>query len=800
MRGFFSLVAYISVIVKRYDIDVMGGTTASDDTTTARQTVSVVGLATSEASAPGQDAEIETMTTQQDLHPKNRVDYRPVNGPLLELLWSEDEPLAGQTLFLGGEVGSDGKIYCIPGHYDRVLCIDPQTDKIYPVGPSLESNGTKFKWLRGVPVGDCIYGLPCHADEVLKIHVPTMTITKLPIPYEAFYFETEGPEVAKQQREMIWKYHGGNTCPIDGMIYAVPQSAWHVLKIDPTTDTCSLVGPKLEGKYKWYGGVVHKADGAIYCVPHNHPSVLRIAPSAISLHGDWDMGGHKWHGAAAAENGDIVCIPNNSDTVLVIKAGHPEPILTEIGDASFIKAGRHRTDGKYKYLGAMKGTNGKVYIFPSAAEHVLEVDTEKMIARNVGPNLRDSGMEYVHQNKWQNGLTNPHDQCTYAIPLAGHTLLRIDCSKGGDEEPDVTCWNLPAPHEGRDKYEGAVLTEDGMIYTVPNNHKCVMKIESHKVSLMGKMKKQDGKATNTKKHISSNEEYGGDKEGLKYKSGIPTLRASAHRVKFSPKDRKHDPKPRNQDGKETNTTWLPPDLCTEDVFSYDSETYDLAGAIVKMLQRCDPDIVGSFRENPDGNGLRLEDFEVPVQSTWRKVNGGATEMAARYFSEQVAADTEFIELFDKFAQEVALPYTKARLAKTGAIDESREITFYYQRPPTIRLQPGPSWAKVKPHNDAEYGHQNGELNFWIPFTDRTLNGVDLWCESKFQANDYKPIEAAPGQVISFHGSSCRHFVNTNSSPYTRVSMDFRIGVQGFFDPTWQMQGTNDDHGRKEFTL
>ena len=49
-------------------------------------------------------------------HPKNRVDHRPNNGPLLELLWSEEEPLMGQTLYLGAEFGVDGKIYCLPGH------------------------------------------------------------------------------------------------------------------------------------------------------------------------------------------------------------------------------------------------------------------------------------------------------------------------------------------------------------------------------------------------------------------------------------------------------------------------------------------------------------------------------------------------------------------------------------------------------------------------------------------------------------------------------------------------------------
>jgi hypothetical protein len=48
-------------------------------------------------------------------HPRNMVDYRPQKGPHLSLLWSEEEPLSGQTLYLGGEF-CDGKIFCIPGH------------------------------------------------------------------------------------------------------------------------------------------------------------------------------------------------------------------------------------------------------------------------------------------------------------------------------------------------------------------------------------------------------------------------------------------------------------------------------------------------------------------------------------------------------------------------------------------------------------------------------------------------------------------------------------------------------------
>lgn len=718
--------------------------------------------------------------TEVKERPINKVDYRQQGGPLLEYLWCEDEPLSGQSLYLGGEVGADGKIWFIPGHALRVLRLDPDTDQLAQVGPSFPG---KFKWLRGVPDGNIIYGLPCHADTVLRIDVSTGHISTLPIPYEDFY--SHEPAIAGRERAREWKYHGGNTCPIDGCIYAIPQSALHVLKVDPLRDVCELVGPALPGRYKWYGGVVGKQDGAIYGITHDSPSVLRIHPNAITLHGDYGTGGHKWHGAAAAPNGVIVCVPANADSVLCITPADPEPILTEVGDESFIQTGRHRNDNKYKYLGALSGTDGKVYVFPCGSERVLQVDTVSMHVKTVGPNIYDNKMERLCQNKWQNGVLSIGEQCVYGIPLAAESLLRIDCSK---ERPSVTTWPLPLPYKGLAKFEGGVAGPNGILYTVPNNHKAVLKIQP---ASWKEPKVFSGKSDRDMIQVDR------DDPNLVYRSGIPTLRSSAHRVKFAPKNRCHDPKPKNRDGEETGTLWLPSELLKEHIFPFDSTQFDLSTPLRSLLRQCEPEIVGSFREGSD----RLEDFVVPVPSTWRSVNGGQCERAQKYLSDQVATDEVFLAAFDRLVKNAVLPHLKARLVVAGAVkDETGGTTFYYQRPPTLRLQPGPAWAQVKPHNDAEYGHQNGELNFWLPLTYREVTGVDLWCETKFLADDFHPIAAKPGEVISFHGSSCRHYVNTNRTELTRVSMDFRVGVEGFFDPFWRMKGTTDDHGRTEVNL
>lgn len=798
---------------------------------------------------------------------KNCVSYHP-EGPRLSYLWSR-EKLTGQSLYLGGEEGCDKRIFCIPGHALQVLVIDTKTDEVYPIGPKLPG---KFKWLRGVLNADkdVVYGLPCNSDTVLRIHVPTNTVTKIPIPYEEFY---NNKEEAKHQRAMPWKYHGGSMLPTDGCIYAIPQSAWHVLKIDPETDTCTLVGPTLKGRCKWYGGVIGKQDHALYGIPQNASSVLRIDAdplsrvSSVTLHGDYGTGGHKWHGATAAPDGTIVSVPANADSVLLITPARPEPVLMLIGTKDVIRTGRHRTDRKYKFLGAMAGTDGKVYCFPCGSERVLQIDTVLKQVREVGPNLLDTQMERMLQNKWQNGLTSQTEECVYSIPLAADTVLRIDTK---EEEPKVTTWKLPSPFNGLAKWEGGVIATNGIMYCMPNNHKAVLRIEpsfrgttlSTKINqepntsddvvvLVDKgydqskgtldnstasirekqsaaksqsqrgatssMKtskglKMSGDAVVNKGSTQSNEKL--DKStaiirekqsasenaiDLKYKTGIATLRGAAHTVKFSLKHRKHDPKPRGRDGKETNTTTLPSELCEDTILNFDGSMYDFRGTVAALLEKCDSEVVGQFPRN-GSSSLRLEEFDVPPTSLKRKCQGGLVEEAQKYLSELVVSDAAFIELFDRFVTEVVLPDLKERLlrAEANPIDDE-PVRFYYQRPPTLRLQPGPARAIVKAHHDAEYGHQNGELNFWLPLTNRDT-GVDLWCESTKNAGDYRPLPAEYGEIVSFHGSSCRHYVNANHTKHTRVSLDFRVGVEGYFDPTWMMSGTKDDHTRRSVEI
>ena len=357
---------------------------------------------------------------------------------------------------------------------------------------------------------------------------------------------------------------------------------------------------------------------------------------------------------------------------------------------------------------------------------------------------------------------------------------------------------------------GGVLAKNGVMYCMPNNHKAVLQIvpaclpsrdklaeerEGRRIqfekerearalekeeAIKRKQAEKEAKrlerknkspsvangsrskvqTSNDSKSVPNKATRTDDGVPFKYTSGIATLRSSAHRVKYSLEHRKHDPNP-IVNGKSTNSTFLPSDLCREDILSYNTKAYNFHDAVVRMLLNCDRELVGTFRTLngcSDVGPYTLDNFAVPTKSLTRKCQKGCLELAQKYLSDQVQANAEFLSLFDSYLENIIVPHLKQRLVSTGAVNTDAPITFYYQRPPTLRIQPGPARAFVKAHDDAEYGHQNGELNFWLPLTNRRKTGVDLYCESSSKKGDYHRVMAEFGEVASFHGK-CTSFLN-----------------------------------------
>jgi protein-L-isoaspartate(D-aspartate) O-methyltransferase len=216
--------------------------------------------------------------------------------------------------------------------------------------------------------------------------------------------------------------------------------------------------------------------------------------------------------------------------------------------------------------------------------------------------------------------------------------------------------------------------------------------------------------------------------------------------------------------------------------------YDFYGVVTRLLQSAPS--IGRFRK-PSVSGepqqVSLEDY-IPAKDLFRNFK------ARQVLYNTVSNDVDLLAMYERLVIEVCCPFLKSSL------QQQQEVAFYYQYPPTLRLQSGPSEEHGRPHRDLEYGHQVGEVNFWMPLTDYEKTMTTLWAESSPGAADFGPLAINYGQVAVFHGSLCQHYAPMNSTGHTRVSLDFRIGVGDYFDPNWELPSARGKHPRRKYRL
>lgn len=99
--------------------------------------------------------------------------------------------------------------------------------------------------------------------------------------------------------------------------------------------------------------------------------------------------------------------------------------------------------------------------------------------------------------------------------------------------------------------------------------------------------------------------------------------------------------------------------------------------------------------------------------------------------------------------------------------------FLYQKWPTFRVMLPDNVAVGAFHNDAEFGHPDGEVNFVIPLTDSD-GTASIWVESYPGKKDFEPMKLRIGNLLMFDGNHLTHGNKVNLTGKTRVSMDFRI--------------------------
>ena len=99
---------------------------------------------------------------------------------------------------------------------------------------------------------------------------------------------------------------------------------------------------------------------------------------------------------------------------------------------------------------------------------------------------------------------------------------------------------------------------------------------------------------------------------------------------------------------------------------------------------------------------------------------------------------EVCDEYEKLIKTVIAPHVLEQYS-------GQEDTILYQFPPSLRIYPSLNKEMGRLHSDNEYGHQDGEINFWLPLTD-AFGSNTLWAESEPNKGDFHPFELQYGQI------------------------------------------------------
>ncbi|CAE8692954.1 unnamed protein product, partial [Polarella glacialis] len=156
--------------------------------------------------------------------------------------------------------------------------------------------------------------------------------------------------------------------------------------------------------------------------------------------------------------------------------------------------------------------------------------------------------------------------------------------------------------------------------------------------------------------------------------------------------------------------------------------------------------------------------------------------------ELVLASPALCLAYERLIREVVGPRLASDFRAMRVEEDTDDEVFelFYQFPPTLRIQPARTTFFRREHRDAEYGHQPGELNFWLPLTDCMDGRATLWVESAPNEGDFHPLRLKLGEMARFYGTNCNHKAPPNDTDWTRFSLDFRVAPARCYDRSWSL--------------
>ena len=254
-------------------------------------------------------------------------------------------------------------------------------------------------------------------------------------------------------------------------------------------------------------------------------------------------------------------------------------------------------------------------------------------------------------------------------------------------------------------------------------------------------------------------------------------------------------------------------------FAFDTAAYDFRGLVLEMFQARIPEgglaiaggagsdgngamptpegKPGAGRADSDAVGALLSNLHRTVVAERKRAgqatakggrHGGGAAFLAHYATVVRSGNSPATEALRRRFHATLLAFARTVVAPLlGCADRPGDVAF--QRSPTLRVSFPATEPMGHAHTDAEYHHQAGELNFWLPLT--AVWGTNtLWVDGTGAEGgdngdiDSRPLQLGWGRGVRFWGNRIRHHCVANESGFTRVSLDFRAIDVRRFDHTF----------------
>ena len=118
-----------------------------------------------------------------------------------------------------------------------------------------------------------------------------------------------------------------------------------------------------------------------------------------------------------------------------------------------------------------------------------------------------------------------------------------------------------------------------------------------------------------------------------------------------------------------------------------------------------------------------------------------------------------------------------------------------QAVPSLRVATPSAHAAGQRHRDSGYGHQPGQVNYWLPLS-LARGSNTLWVEGLLTPGVAEPLTGDFGIFHRFFGHELYHYTLPNDTETTRVSLDFRVVPGPEFDNDWP--GSRARNGQQAF--